>query len=144
MQQEIIRKYRILVRSDEIKKDSVSASCWSIEKWVSVLAKGVDRTPTHTAHTAHYSLFTSAEELQRHLCAPEICHLARTCLTLCCSLTCRAHEHIFFLIHSSFYHDTGTRTTIRRTRSTPRTPSASSTSPRTPGRKTSLSRTTLA
>ena len=43
--------------------------------------KGVDSTPTNTAHTAQYSLFTSAEriarawlkshELQCHLCAPD-------------------------------------------------------------------------
>ena len=31
------------------------------------------------------------------------------------------HEHIIFLIHSSFYHDTRTRTTTGTTRSTPRT-----------------------
>ena len=34
------------------------------------------------------------------------------------------HEHIIFLIHSSFYHDTRTRSTIGTTRS-PRTPSTS-------------------
>ena len=54
------------------------------------------------------------------------------------------HEQIFFLICSSSYHDTRTRTTIGTTRSTPRTPSASSTSPSKPCRKASLSRTTLA
>ena len=48
-----------------------------------------------------------------------VCHLVRTCLTLCCSPAVH-HEHIFFLTHPSFYHDTKTRTTIGTTRSTPR------------------------
>ena len=54
------------------------------------------------------------------------------------------HEHIIFLIHSSFHHYTGTRSTIGTTRSTPRTPSTSSTSPRPPSRQAAPSRTTLA
>ena len=54
------------------------------------------------------------------------------------------HEHIFFLMHSSFYHDTRTRTTIGTTRSTPRTRSTSSTSPRPPSWQAAPSRTTLA
>ena len=53
------------------------------------------------------------------------------------------HEHIFFLIHPSFSNNTRTRTTSGTTRSTPRTPSASSTSPKTTSRKAPLSRTTL-
>ena len=35
------------------------------------------------------------------------------------------HEHIIFLIHSSFYHHTRTRSTIGTTRATPRTPRTS-------------------
>ena len=74
-----------------------------------------DSTPTNTAHTAQYSLFTSAERTSRAwlkgLPSPElhyifvrlkrVCHLVRTCLTLCCSRTClvpRAH----LVPHSSF------------------------------------------
>ena len=51
------------------------------------------------------------------------------------------HEHIIFLTHSSFYHDTRTRTAIGTARSIPRTHSASS---RSPGRIATLSRTILA
>ena len=83
-----------------------------------------DRTPTNTAYTAQYSLFTSVERiarawlggLQRHRCAPEK------------NLSSAVHhEHIIFLIHFSFYHHTSTRITIGTTRPTPRTHSASST-----------------
>ena len=113
----------------------------------------VDRTPTHNTH----------------LCST-VCAQARTATTRSSHTDCSVifvrlkivlpsgvarvsslvdslayhYEQVIFLIHSSFYHDTGTRTTIGTTRSTPRTPSASSTSPRTLGRKASLSRTTLA
>ena len=45
------------------------------------------------------------------------------------------HEHIILLIHFSFYHNTRTRTTIGKGRSTPRTPGTSSTSPRSPSRQ---------
>ena len=40
-----------------------------------------------------------------------VCHLVRTCLIVAVSLAVH-HEHMFFLLHSSFYHDTRTRTTI--------------------------------
>ena len=71
----------------------------------------VDSTPTNTAHTAQYSLFKSAErtsrawlkadpaqELQRHLCAPEnnfvilcVAHV----LSLVVASPALHHEHIF-------------------------------------------------
>ena len=77
---------------------------------------GVGSTPMKTPHTAQYSLSTSAERIARALLKnciislhnifvrlKRICHLVRTCLTLCCSLTCRlprAHHlpHSFFLL----------------------------------------------
>ena len=60
-----------------------------------------------------YSVFTSAERMARawlkshglqcHLCAPEksVCHMVCTCLTLCCSRTCRS-PRAFNLPHSLF------------------------------------------
>ena len=49
----------------------------------------VDRTPINTAHTAQYSLFTSAERILRaclknciFVRLKRVCHLVRTCLTL--------------------------------------------------------------
>ena len=59
----------------------------------------VNRAPTNTANTAQYSLSKSAERIARawlkncsviFVCLKRICHLVRTCLTVCCSLTCRA------------------------------------------------------
>ena len=40
MQEKAIRQYWIINCSDEMKKDFVNAPHWSIEKWISVLAKG--------------------------------------------------------------------------------------------------------
>ena len=73
---------------------------------------GVDSTSINTAHTAQYSLFTSAERIARawlkncsviFVRLKRICDLVRTCLSLCCSLTCsapRAHllPHSLFLL----------------------------------------------
>ena len=74
-----------------------------------------------------------------------VCHLVRTCLPFVASHLPVTTSISCSSFHSSFYHDTTTSTTIGTTRSTPRTtPIASSTFPRTPGRITSLSRTTLA
>ena len=86
---------------------------------------------THSQHSSvQYSLFTSAERtapawlkshgLQRHLCAPEKGlssgpHMSHPLLLLS---YLPHHEHIIFLIQSSFYHHTRTRTTIWTTRST--------------------------
>ena len=60
----------------------------------------VDSRRTNTAHTAQYSLFTSAGRIalgSSHTdCSvifvrlKRVCHLVSTCLTLCCSLTRRA------------------------------------------------------
>ena len=69
-----------------------------------------DSAPINTAHTAQYSLFTSAERIARawlkncsvifaHL--KRVCHLVRTCLTLCCLLTCHA-PRAHLLPHSLF------------------------------------------
>ena len=53
-------------------------------------------------------------------------------------------EHTIFLIHSSFYHDTRTRSTTGATRTPPRTPSSSCASPSSPSRQAAPSRITLA
>ena len=72
-----------------------------------------------------------------HLCAPEknlsssVAHLSPFVVV---SPAVYYHEHIIFLIHSSFYHDTRTR----------RTPSTSRTSPSSPSRQAAPSRITLA
>ena len=72
----------------------------------------VDSTPTNTANTAQYSLFTSAERIARawlkncsviFVRLKRICHLVSARLILCCSLTClapRAHllPHSLFLV----------------------------------------------
>ena len=81
-----------------------------------------------------------------HLCTPEkslSSGLIHDSSLLVVASPAVHHEHIFFLIHSFFYHNSRTRTTIGTTRSSPRTPSAWSTSPRTTCLKASLSRTTL-
>ena len=51
------------------------------------------------------------------------------------------HEHIIFLILSSFHHYTKPRSKIGTTRATPRTLRTSSTSPRPPSRQAAPSRT---
>ena len=70
----------------------------------------VQTAPLNTAHAAQYSLFTSAERIARALlknCSvifvrmKRFCHLVRTCLALCCSLTCRA-PRANLLPHSLF------------------------------------------
>ena len=71
--------------------------------------KNVDRTPTHNTHlcstvcsqarNASHALGSRLHNIFVRL--KRICHLVRTCLTLCCSLTCRlprAHH----LLHSLF------------------------------------------
>ena len=101
------------------------------------------RQDTHSQYTSvQHSLFTSAERIARAW--------LKNCITSLCawkeSVIWSAHvspfvalspavyhEHIIFLIRSSFYHDTRTRTTTGTTRSTPRTP----------GRQAAPSRTTL-
>ena len=109
-------------------------------------------TPMNTVHTAQYSVSSQAQNAPHAL-------RSRIALSLCArkeSVIWSAHvspfvafalavhhEHICFLIHSSIYNDTRTRTTIGTTRSTLRTPSTPSTSPRPPGRQATPSRTTL-
>ena len=113
------------------------------------------RAPINTAHTAQFSLFTSAERIARAWlknCSIIFVRMTRVLSSvlihdsslLVVASTAVHHEHFLFLIHSSLYHDTRTRTTFGSTRSTPRTPSASSTSPGSPSRRATLSRTTLA
>ena len=112
---------------------------------------------THSQNTsAQHSLFTSAERtprawlkshgLQCHLCAPEesshlVSHMSHPLLLSHLPFT---WEHIIFLIHSSFYHDTRTRSTTGATRSPPRTPSSSCASPSSPSRQAAPSRIALA
>ena len=97
--------------------------------------------PVHKRGTHRTRL---APELQCHLCALEkslssgLIHVS----PFDALSPAVYHEHIFSLIHSSFYHDTWKHTTTGTTRSTPRTPSASSTSSSKPSRKASLSRRT--
>ena len=115
------------------------------------------RQDTYSQYTSvQYSLFTSAERttrlaqvitgLQCHLCVPKknlssgVAHVSPFVVLSLAS----SHEHIIFLIHSSFYNDTRTRSTIGTTRSTPRTPSTSRTSPSSPSRQVAPSRITLA
>ena len=95
--------------------------CFRISRF---LAHVVDRTH-HSQHTSvKYSLFTSAERtprvwlkshgLQCRLCAPEknlssgVAHVSPFVVLS----TAVYHGHIIFFIHSSFYHDTRTRSTI--------------------------------
>ena len=83
---------------------------------------GECRQDTHSQHTSvQYSPFTSAERIARawlkncsviFVRLKRICHLVRTCLTLCCSLTCRiprAHHlpHSLFLLprHQNTHND---------------------------------------
>ena len=71
----------------------------------------VDNTPINTAYSAVQSLHKRgthrtrlAQELQRHLCAPEnssVIWSARVSPFVALSLALH-HEHIFFLIHASF------------------------------------------
>ena len=100
-----------------------------------------------------YSLFTSAERIARawlknrisSLCAWKESVIWSAHVSPFVALSPAVyHERIIFFIHSSFYHDTRTRTTIGTTRSTPRTPSASWTSPGSPSRQAAPSRVTLA
>ena len=109
---------------------------------------------THSQHTSvQYSLFTSAERIARAW--------LKNCITSLCawkeSVIWSAHvspfvalspavyhEHIIFPIHSYFYHDTRTRSTIGTTGSSPRTPSTSWTSPGSPSRHAAPSGITLA
>ena len=79
------------------------------------------------------------------MCVKRVCHPVRTCLTLCVAFALAVHhEHIFFLVHSSIYHDTRTHTHCNRDNTIySRTPSTSSTSPRPPSRQATPSRTTL-
>ena len=107
---------------------------------------GVDRTPTHNTHlcstvwsqarNANHALGSSNNGLQCHLCSPEknlSSSVAHVSPFVVLSLAVY-HEHIIFLTHSSFYHDTRTR----------RTPSTSRTSPSYPSRQAAPSRITLA
>ena len=91
---------------------------------------GECRQYTHSQHTlVQYSLFTSAERIARawlkncfliFVRLKRICHLVCTSLTFCCRSPAVHVEHIIIFIHSSFCHDTRTRSTTRTTRSCPR------------------------
>ena len=83
--------------------------------------RSVDSTPTNTAHTAQHSLFTSAGRTPRawlkgqhdsRIAASSLCTWKESCLTLCCSLTCRAPRahllpHSIFLLprHQNTHHN---------------------------------------
>ena len=108
------------------------------------------RQDTHSLYTsAQYSLFSYAERTPRALLKS-----SRISFQLCAGF---AHvspfvvlspavynEHIIFIIHSSFYHDTRTRSTTGTTRATPGTPSTPCTSPSSLSRQAAPSRITLA
>ena len=127
---------------------------WNLEKdGDEASLESADSTPINTPHTAQYSLFTCAEHITRArlkncitpLCAWEESVIWSAHVSLFVALSPAIyHEHIIFLIHSSFHHDTRTRTTIRTTRSTPRIPSTSWTSPGSPSRQAAPSGITLA
>ena len=114
----------------------------------------VDRTPTHNTHLCS-TVWSQARKrtprawLKSHglhfifVRLKRICHLVRTCLTPCCSLTC-FFPRAYHLPHSLFFHNTRTRSTIGTTGSTPRTPSATCTCPISPSRQAAPSRITLA
>ena len=71
----------------------------------------------HKCGTAHHALGSSNQELHCHLCAPEknlVIWFTHVSPFVALSLAVY-HEHIFFLIHYSFYHDTRTRTAIGST-----------------------------
>ena len=120
-------------------------------------SESVDRKPIHSTHlcstvcsqarNAHHALGSRLKShgLQCHLCAPEkspviwSAHVS----SLVDSPTFH-YEHIIFLIHSSFYHNTTTLSRKGSTRSPPRTPSSSCTPPSSPSRQAAPSRITLA
>ena len=104
------------------------------------------RQDTDSQHTSvQYSLFTSAERIARACALERSCHLVRTRLTLLLLsdllFTTSTSSSSF---NSSFHHDTRKRATIGTTRSSPRTPSTSSTFPGSPSRQAAPSRITLA
>ena len=77
-------------------------------------AQSVHKRGTHHTHFAQ-ELHNIFVRLKR------ICHLVRTCLTLCCSLNCRS-PRAPHLPHSLFlHHDTRTSSTIATTPCTLRT-----------------------
>ena len=81
--------------------------------WHRVAAQLLHKRGTHRTRLT--------QELQCHLCALEkslssgVAHVSSLV-----DSPASHHEHIIFLIHPSFHHDTWTRTTIGTTRSTPR------------------------
>ena len=99
----------------------------------------VDRTPTHNTHlcstvrsqarNANHALGSSKHGLHFIFCAPEMNLSSGVVLS-----PAVYHEHIIFLMHSFFHHDTRTR----------RTPRTSHTSPSTLSRQAAPSRITLA
>ena len=72
------------------------------------------RNASHALGSSHTGCSVTFVRLKR------ICHLVRTFVVFSPAVY---HERIIFLIHSSFYHDTRTRSTIGSTWSSPRTPS---------------------
>ena len=116
----------------------------------------VDRTPTHKTHlcstvcsqarNAHHALgssHTDCSVIFVRLKRVESSGVAHVSPVVALSLAVHL-EHIIFLIHSSFYHDTRTRSTNGATRSPPRIPSSSCESPSSPSRHAAPSRITLA
>ena len=87
--------------------------------------EGVDRTRTHNTHLCSTVLFTSPAGTPEKNLSSGVARVSPFVVLV----PALYHEYIIFLIHSSFYHEARTRSTIGTTRSTPRTPSTSCTSP---------------
>ena len=106
----------------------------------------IHKRETHTTRLAQGPTRLKPSRIAFHLCAPEknlssgVAHVSSSSV----DSPAVHHEHLTFLIHSSFNHDTRTRSTTGTTRSTPRTPSTSCTSPSSPSGQAAPSRLTLA
>ena len=122
----------------------------------SYFPRSADRTPTHNAHlcstvcsqarNAHHALGSSHHGLHFiFVRLKRICHLVLHIVSPLVFVSLAFHhEDVLFLIHSSFYYDTRTRSTTGTTRTTPRTPSTSRTSPSSLSRQAAPSRISLA
>ena len=100
----------------------VAGATEKLPGWQKPNAQTVDRTPTHKYTSMQYSLFAprawlKSSRIAFHLCAPEknlssgVAHVSPFVV----ASVAVHHEHFIFLIHSSFYHDTRTRSTTGTT-----------------------------
>ena len=113
---------------------SVNKLARSITKWTKACDKRLNQLISYIHHTCEHKQY---------------CHVGNTakqCRLWDCFKTLISREILKIRNpHSSFYHDSRTRsTTIGTTRSSPRTPSTSCTSPSSLSRQAAPSRTTLA